>query len=260
MFASNTNNPSSGVYPYSVDNSALFALLAKETANQLVKNKQEFVDNFASRFFNRAIAEGAVIGSDGRPVQPSPEQLKAWMAEYKVGLLNQLLKDEKERLQESSQQHLAEATRLKESSEKKFAQVEKLDQEIITKQFWSIFNGKNQPSQDQYSEIFATYLADRSLTIEETPEGKGFGRINSMSSVIKYLTNNPLTKMCDFRHFKTEVNDVETLADFLKTPDAYAVKALAFKTAISEIAKQKLAEAVSARASTPSPLKVQYFA
>jgi hypothetical protein len=254
------SNPNSVTCPYSVDDSALFASLAKETANQLVKNKQEFVDNFASKFFNRAIAEGAVVGSDGSPIQPSPEQLKAWMAEYKVGLLNQLLKDEKERLQESSQQHLAEAARLKESSEKKFAQVEKSRREILTKEFWSIFNGKNYPSQDQYGEIFATYLADRSLTNEETPDGKSFGRINSMNSVIKYLKDHPLTKMCDFRHFKAEVNDVETLADFLKTPDAYAVKALAFKTAISEIAKQKLAEAVSARSSTSSPLKVQYFA
>jgi len=103
-------------------------------------------------------------------------------------------------------------------------------------------------------------LADRSLTVEKNLEDKSFGRINSMSSVIKYLQASPLTKLCDFRTFKTEVNDVGTFADFLKTPAAFAIKGVAFKSGISEIAKEKLAEAKKTRATTNFPLQVQYSA
>ena len=275
MLTSVTNSPNSGIYPFSsAEDSALFASLAKETAEHIVKTNQEFVDDFGSRFFHRAIEEGVVIGPNGQPVKPSPEQIKAWFSEYKENFLNQLLSDEKARLKESSQQHFAEAARLKESSQqhfaeaarlkessqKKFAQAEKERQDALTKQFWSIFNAKDSLLQEEYGKVFATYLADRSLTIEKTDDNKCFARINLMSSVIKYIKANPLTKACDFRAFKTEINDVETLADFLKTSDAFAIRGVAFKSGISEIAKEKIAEAVSARAATKFPLKAQYFA
>ncbi len=78
-----------------------------------------------------------------------------------------------------------------------------------------------------------------------------------MSSVIAYLRANP-TKLCDFRTFKAEVNDIDALVAYLKTPDASAIKTLAFKTAISQVAKAKLAEAAAVRSATSNPLAVKY--
>ena len=280
MLGSITNNPSSATYQLSVGDYELVAAVAKKAKEHLLKENQEFVDNFASKFFIEVIAEGGLIGPDGKPAKLSSEEMEVWLVEFKKDFLNDLMQadaarlkesaekrfTEAARLKESSQQHLSDAARLKESAEKHFAeaerwktQAEKEGLDALTKQFWSIFNGKDPIPQERYSEVFNTYLADRSLTVEETVDGKAFGRINSMNSVIKYLQANPLTKTCDFRHFKTEVNDVETLAEFLQTPAAYAIKGVAFKKGISEIAKNQLAAAASARASTNFPLKVQYF-
>ena len=259
MLGSITNNPSSTTYQLSVDDYELFASVAKKAKEHLLKENQEFVDNFASKFFIEVVEEGGLIGPDGKPAKLSSEEMEVWLVEFKKDLLNDLMQADAARLKESAEKHFAEAARLKESAEKKLAQAEKEGLDALTKQFWSIFNGKDPIPQERYSEVFNTYLADRSLTVEETVDEKAFGRINSMNSVIKYLQANPLTKTCDFRHFKTEINDVETLAEFLQTPAAYAIKGVAFKKGISEIAKNQLAAAASARASTDFLLKVQYF-
>jgi len=263
-----------GSHPSNVDDNALFESVGKKVAEHFVKENKELVEGFGARFFRRTIEEGLVNGPNGQPLKLSPEQLESHLVEFKKQLLDDLLTQKAEELQEDSKesfakaaQHSAESARLKESSQIKLAEAarlaakaEKEGQEALTKQFWSIFNGKNPLPAEKIDAVFQTYLADRSLTVEETSEGKGFGRINSMSSVIKYLQANPLTKLCDFRTFKTEVNDVGTLADFLKTPAAFAIKGVAFKSGIAEIAKEKLAEAAADRATTKSPLKVQYFA
>ncbi len=248
MTAVSTFTPASGSYSYSEgDSSALIASVAKKAAEHIVREKKELVDDFATRFFLQSLESGAVIGKDGQPVKLTPQQKEAWLAEYKEGLLNRFLAEERSRLLESSRRKLEE--------------VEQLDRDIITKQFWSIFHGTAELPKEDYNKVFSTYLADRSLTVEETHEGKSFGRLNSMSSVIAYLKENPLTKTCDFRTFKAEINDIDTLVDFLTTPAAYAVKALAFKTVILEVTKAKLAEAVAARTAAGAvPLKVQYFA
>ncbi len=59
-------------------------------------------------------------------------------------------------------------------------------------------------------------------------------------------------KTCDFRSFKSDVNDTPTLAEYLKKS---TVKAIAFKNGIPEDAKASLAEAVR-----KGGLKIQYFA
>jgi len=256
-----------GSHPANVDDNALFESVGKKVAEHFVKENKELVEGFGARFFRRIIEEGLVDGPNGQPLKLSPEEMEDWLVKYKEGFLKHLLTQKAEELQEASKesfakaaQHSAESARLKESSQKKLALAEKLGQEGLTEQFWSIFHGRTPVPQEKYDEIFNTYLADRSLTVEESVEGKSFGRINSMSSVIKYLQANPLTKTCDFRTFKTEVNDVGKLVDFLKTPAAFAIKGVALKSGIAEIAKEKLTEAVAARATTKSPLKVQYFA
>jgi hypothetical protein len=234
------------VYSLSPEDSALLESIAKNNALQILEENQKLVDGPFSRFFRRTIEEGLITGPDGQTFKPSPEEMEVLLAEFKEGLLNHLMKGAKERLQESG--------------EKKLAQAKQLGREALTEQFWSVFNGKTPLPPEKYNEIFNTYLADSSLTVEKNSEGKNCGRINSMNSVIQYLKTHPLTKTCDFRTFKTEVNDIGTLANFLKTSDAFGIKGVAFKSGIAEIAKTKLAEAVAARAATQSPLKVQYFA
>jgi ABC-type phosphate transport system auxiliary subunit len=141
-------------------------------------------------------------------------------------------------------------------------EVAKERQDIITRQFYSIFKGKDDlAAKDlpalEVDRLFKTYLANGSLTVEKSAEGTSFGRINSMKAVIQYLEDNPNVLTLDFRSFKTEVHDISALADNLKTS---TVKAIALKKGISDDAKASLAEAVAARNGTLyGPLKVQYF-
>ena len=147
-----------------------------------------------------------------------------------------------------------EAARKKfEAADKQIALAKKNRQEKLIKQFFSIFNGKASPSEETINNIFNTYLADGSLSVEKSLEGNSYPKINSMKAVTKYLDNNPSIKACDFRSFETEVHDIPTLAEYLKTS---TVKAIALKSQIPEAAKESLTTAVVAR---NGGLKVQYF-
>jgi hypothetical protein len=75
-----------------------------------------------------------------------------------------------------------------------------------------------------------------------------------MRAITRYLDDHSDVKACDFRAFKTEVDDIPTLAEYLKNS---TVRAIAFKSGIQEEAKASLAEAVATR---NGGLKVQYFA
>jgi hypothetical protein len=97
-------------------------------------------------------------------------------------------------------------------------------------------------------------LADGSLTVEKSAEGTSFGRINSMKPVKQYLDDHPKVQACDFRTFKTEIRDIPSLVDYLKTS---TVKAIALKNGISEDDKASLDEAKAAR---NGGLIVRYFA
>jgi hypothetical protein len=121
----------------------------------------------------------------------------------------------------------------------------------LTKMFYAIFNGKNPIPADKIDTVFNTYLSDKSLTIaEETSRPT----INSMRAVTQYLTDHPDVKGCDFRAFKTDIKDLPTLAEFLKTSK---VQAIALSSGISAEAKAKLDEAIAAR---NRGLRVQYAA
>lgn len=252
-----------------VDSSDFIAVLAKQAAAEIVKHKKEFVDDFATEFFRKAIDGGCVKGPNGQPFKPSQAEMEKLLADYKQSLLNKYLAEEKARLLELSKQKFAEAAKLEASSQIKLAEASKKGQDILTKQFWSIFNGAVALPTERCDEVFSKYLTDRSFTAEETPDGKYFGRINSMAPVLAYLRNQArdherdntitLTKVCNFGLFKAEVNDIDTLVGFLKTSEASAIKTIAFNNTISQIAKNKLAEAENARRGTLNPLTVRYL-
>ena len=102
--------------------------------------------------------------------------------------------------------------------------------------------------------LFNTYLADRSLSVEETTEGASYPKINSMRSITQYLDDHLNVKICELRPFKTEICDIPTLAEYLKH---FTVKLAGIKNGISDDAKASLAEAVAAR---NGGLKAQYSA
>ena len=133
-------------------------------------------------------------------------------------------------------------------------QAEKKLQDALTKMFFKIFNGNTPIPVDEINAIFNTYLADNSLTIEENSLGEGYAKINSMRAVTRYLEDHPTVKACDFRSFKTEVHDIGTLAEYLKTS---TVKGIALKNGIPSESKEILGTAVAARS---GGLIVKYFA
>jgi len=123
----------------------------------------------------------------------------------------------------------------------------------LTRQFYSIFNGKKTISVEEINALFNKYLADGSLTVEKSNEGKSYAKLNSMRAVTRYLDDHPDVKACDFRCLKTQVQDIPALADYLKKS---TIKAIAINSGIPADAKTSLAEAVAAR---KGGLKVQYF-
>jgi DNA repair exonuclease SbcCD ATPase subunit len=125
-------------------------------------------------------------------------------------------------------------------------------QELVVKQFYSIFHGKKPVPPEEISILFQTYLAQKALTFEQA-EGKNYPQLNSMPAVTKYLTDRSDIKSCDFRVFETHVAGIPILAEYLKKS---SIKAVAFNENIPSSAKADLAEAVAAR---KGGLKVQYF-
>ena len=129
----------------------------------------------------------------------------------------------------------------------------------LTKMFYTIFKGKADPAAkdlpaQEINRLFRTYLADGSISSKTTSGGLAYPCINSMNPITTYLDNHPKVSMCNFTAFKAEVHDVPTLAEYLKYSN---IKAIAFRSSISEEAKASLAEAVAARKGS---LKVQYLA
>jgi hypothetical protein len=141
-------------------------------------------------------------------------------------------------------------------AEKGLQEVAKERQNILTKQFYSIFNGKKELPVDEIVALFNTYLADGSLTVEKNAEGKSYPKINSMRAVTHYLTDHPNVKICDFRLFKDKgaINEIPIFAEFLKKS---TVKLVGFKSSISEDDIASLDKAKTAR---NGELKVQISA
>ena len=132
--------------------------------------------------------------------------------------------------------------------------VAKKKQELVTKQFYSIFHGKKPLPTEEIDALFNTYLAEGALSFGKSSEGVSYTKLSSMNGVVKYLNDHLDIKNCDFRVFKTDIHDIPTLAKFLKNS---TVKAIALNSGIPQETKESLAEAVAAR---NGGLKVQYFA
>lgn len=149
--------------------------------------------------------------------------------------------------------NIAQARAIKAESQQRLIEIGKEQQVILTKMFQSIFNSKNRLPVEVIDVLFNKYLADGSLTVEETDEGKSYARVNSMRAITRYITDDNSVTMCDFRPFKGEIYDVPTLAEYLKTS---RITAIAFNDGISGDAKKSLAEAVAAR---NGGLKIRYY-
>lgn len=221
----------------------------KPALNELVQNQVKI---------NQLQKESQQLKVEYQQLKVGSQQLKVESQQLKVE--GEQLKVEGERQlalaqsqQADAQRKIEGAQKLKAEAQQELAAITKENQDTLTKMFYAIFNGKKELPVVEINTIFTTYLADSSLTVEETAQGESFLRINSMKSVVRYLKEHQDTRTCDFRHFKAEVNDVSTLAEYLKTS---SVKAIALKKAIPEAAKASLAEAVAAR---NGALKIQYF-
>lgn len=146
-----------------------------------------------------------------------------------------------------------EARTVKEECKAERAEIAREKLVVLTQVFYSIFHGKTPLPEDKVKGVFDTYIADGSLTVGETADGKSFAKVNSMKAVTHYLADNKDVKMCDFRPFGVQISDIPTLSEFLKTA---TIKAVAFNKDIPADSKAKLQDAVAARNGT---LKVQYF-
>lgn len=157
----------------------------------------------------------------------------------------------------AAQEARSKAEEHKERGDKIHAEVESLKKQALGKDFIKIFNKSIKLSPAQYEVIFNTYLTDDSLFVGKNSQGKNCPKIRTMTSVIKYLNDNPNIETCDFIHFKDEIDKfaIEKLAEHLKTSP---VKEVVFISSISTIANQYLNPVVTARAATPRPLTIRY--
>lgn len=193
--------------------------------------------------------------------QISQERLEELKERSRQALLEKLpilqegfrLMQEGNRMIVESQQELLEAREKRQAVVKKLQEVAEERHQILIEMFYRIFHTTPLPI-EQAKPLYETYLADRSVTVEETSEGKSYLKINSMRSIIRYLNDHPTVKTCDFRAFKTEVYDIGTLAEYLKTS---TTKGIALKNGIPLESKEILSKAVAARS---GGLVVKYFA
>jgi hypothetical protein len=54
---------------------------------------EEKLKDFSDRFFHRALNEGAITGSNGQPVHPSEEEIKAWKKEFTESFISSLISE-----------------------------------------------------------------------------------------------------------------------------------------------------------------------
>lgn len=179
-----------------------------------------------------------------------PEMRKTYETEVAplVNQRRQLIQD-KENLvayRDRLDQEIADS---KERQAKALQGLKKVDQDrqnILTRQFYGIFNGNKKLPVEETNALYMKYLAEKDLSVEETAEGKSFGKIKNMRPVIKYLKDHPDIKSCDFRSFEDQIEDIGVLTTFLTEPSC-KINNLAFKNCIPLEAKNKLAEAIAAK-------------
>ena len=165
--------------------------------------------------------------------------------------------------QEIYTRQLAEIDRDIAQTDQRIADRKVLLSREIAKQFHDILVGAPPLLADNEHNLYTKYLADGSFDILRT-ENNALTRINSMTPIIHYIgdvekAHSPLKiQFLNFRNFdSTLIQDVKTLADFLKT--AYSIEAIAFKSGLSDPNKALLADAIEVRSHGNIPLEVVYF-
>ena len=214
-----------------------------------VKSQQEGISNEEFDLLKVKLKEALVaklpeLNEISRQIAENNKKIKA----------AQVMQVEGRAMQASASQKLELAEKGLQEVAKEREAITKERQNILTKQFYSIFNGKKSLPVEEIDTLFNAYLADRSLSVEKSSSGTSYPKINSMRSITQYLDKHPNIKICDLRPFKTEICDIPTLAEYLKHS---TVKLVGIKDGISDDAKASLAEAVAAR---NGGLKVQYSA
>ncbi|MDP1880221.1 MAG: hypothetical protein Q8K60_04705 [Parachlamydiaceae bacterium] len=110
-------------------------------------------------------------------------------------------------------------------------------QEQLAEKFYGIFH-KEKPTSEQLKNLMSNCLQDSPFS-EEKIDGKTVVKIDSMIPVINYMRLNPEVTLCKFIAFKSHVNDVATLCDYLKTPEC-KIRAVGVSNEISEESKALL--------------------
>lgn len=145
-----------------------------------------------------------------------------------------------------------EAQALKASGEQKLQSADVAKKKMVTQIFYAMFNGTKPLPVDQIDTLFSTYLVDGSIFIDMSIRGP---RLTSMRSVIQYIEDHPDVKMCNFKPFKTALEDIPTLADYIAQLSC-RIRAIGINRNISDEAKSSLEAAVAAR---KGALKVQFL-
>ena len=211
--------------------------------NRVPLSREEF-DLVKTKLKEKLIAQLPEINETFRQIAENNREIKRAQAMQAEG---RAMQAEGRAMQAEGRKGLQEVAKEREA-------IAKERQDILTKQFYSIFNGKKPLPVEEIDTLFNTYLADRSLSVEKSSSGTSYPKINSMRSITHYLDDHPNVKICDLRPFKAEVYDIPTLAEYLKHS---TVKLIGIKNGIPDDAKASLAEAVAAR---NGGLKVQYSA
>ena len=148
--------------------------------------------------------------------------------------------------------------------EKHIAELEKLNANVATAQkgiqnalaqkFHQIFiNSRTPLSNENCRELFAKYLSDGSITVEDIAD-KVVYKIRSIASIISYLNDHPEAKMVNLSGFQA-IDELQEFANFLKT--ATMVRKIGIKSGtISEEGQRILEEAAVARTAAGAALQI----
>ena len=147
---------------------------------------------------------------------------------------------------------------------KHIAELEKLNANVATAQkgiqnalaqsFDQIFiNSRTPLSNENCRELFAKYLSDGSITVEDIAD-KVVYKIRSIASIISYLNDHPEAKMVNLSGFQA-IDELQEFANFLKT--ATMVRKIGIKSGtISEEGQRILEEAAVARTAAGAALQI----
>ncbi len=139
-----------------------------------------------------------------------------------------------------------------EEAESKLKELSIKEKYFLTKAFYATFYGKKPLPTELVDSIFSKYLADKVLSLSRE---ENCPKINSMAPFVRYIEDHKgKFKVLNFKHYKSQINDIKTLADYL-TQSSCTIKTIAFVRSVSDPVKLTLEEAIQAKPA----LEVKYF-